>query len=600
MVVGARVPDAVARESTSAPVPSRDALPAADGDVTPVTRSRPLVLGAAWALLSLVVVLVVFGGPGRRVHQSPDEAATATAVTLVATTRLPRLDLDVAPVEGLLRPRLWALVADPADPPGHLTPGYPTVPYLLFGLPRALPLGDWLLLLVPALGLGAAVAALAHHLPAGRRWVAALAPLVAWPATYWWLRPWHNTASMLGLAGLAALAASWHVRRTLPGERAPSSSPAAPRSHLPSAALAAGLAATAAAARPDQVHLLLGATLALVLAVAPRRHDRFAVVGIHAVAAVGWLVAVLAGNVAATGSALTSPNELLDFPDEVRPFSARFPTPWRQLLTIVARRGLPAPDDLAAAAVRYVFAWGPLPVVTVVGLGAVLVVAWRQRRRWRTAAGIAVLLTVVNLVVYAATRVSDADFGGSLGGAGLVHSYARYVVLVHVAIGATVVAVLARTNSRAGPALLAIAALAGGLWLTVPRGDEETLAWLAAQLRQGDALATAVDELAPSDAVVFTLRTDKYVAGVRRVALLQRERPEPGAARVDVAATVANVATLVAAGHPVVLLEVTDAEAAAIDAGLAAHGLALRTERARLPEVRGVPVLPLREVVASG
>ncbi len=539
----------------------------------------PALVGGAWALLALVAMVLVFGGPDQAVHQSPDEAAMARAVRLVEASGRPTEPVAFDDPAGLNHQRIWVR----AD--GATLPAYPPVPMLVQGFARRVPLGDWLLLVLPAAGLGAAVTALGLSLR-DRWWLAGLAPGLAFPATYWWLRPWHNTSQMLGMAGLAALAAAVFVRTRRPW----------------AGVATIALATLAAAFRPDQVHLLLGLSLVAGMVAAREPRERWQWLGAHVVAGIAWVGLNVVGNLATTGAALTSSIDLLEFPDEIRSAGQDLPFPLPQLTIILARRGVPDPAAVVEHVRRYLIAWGPILFLTVPAVTGLAVGAWRTRRRLRTPAVASAWAVTAVLGWYAISRVSSTDFGTKFSGAGMSHSFPRYTALVFVGLAVAAVVGVSRIRmhrtSLVAIGLLAIGAVAGGAYATIDHGDDETLTWLAGHVDDATAYGDALDAQAPADAFVYVWKSDKHVWHVRPVGLIQVEQPGE-AGRVDIVGLAQSSAAALDAGFRPLLTELTTDEARAVQERLADLGLTLATTSIDLPALAGTLQAPVYEVVAG-
>src|SRR4051812_47429912 len=189
----------------------------------------PAILAGIWLALAFGLVLWMWG-LNPLVFPSPDEAVVRYSAQLIGERGHPFLRLPFADPEDLAHPRSWVTLG------GNAVPTYAPVSLYAFGyLLRLGHLGLLLILLLPATAVAAFAAGTAHLLPPGRRWLAFFAPLLAFPASYWLLRPWVNHSPML--AGVAWSFFFWARWRRFGSARA-----------LSWSALCIGMAA---AVRPD-------------------------------------------------------------------------------------------------------------------------------------------------------------------------------------------------------------------------------------------------------------------------------------------------------------------------------------------------------------
>ncbi|MBW3663062.1 MAG: hypothetical protein KY469_08185 [Actinobacteria bacterium] len=540
----------------------------------PTAERTALWVGLLWFVVAFVALIVVWGSPWRLPHQSPDEAAAAHAMQLVADTGRPLLAVPFDDPGGLSHQRLWVRID------GAYTPAYPAGAFYLYGLPRVVPGGAWLLFLLPAAGLAAYAAGTALVLPRSR-WLAALVPLLAFPGTYWVLRPWHNVSAAIALTGLGLLAATWAWRRN--------------RTRWSWATVAAAILASVV--RPDQIHVWFGIALLATLAGVTdrRRAARWTLIHLGAAALAFGLV--MLGNVAVTGDPLTTPIAFLDFPTNIQPAALGLPTPWAELALIVAPRGWPDWSNVATQFGKYGLAFGPMAGVTVAAIVAAGLGLRRLRRDRR-----GLLLAIAGgalLLWFAISRVSATDYGAAFPDPGLSHTYPRYTALVFLAVAVLAVTGVAlvrhRTARGIAAAAVAILALLGAGYAVTAPPNEEGLAWLRGHLRGADRLAHAVDVEAPADAFVYSLRADKHLWGVRPVGLLQVERPAaPG--RIATARVIASLLAAEAAGYRPVVLELIGDEPQVLMELLTPHGLTLR-RTFEPPQLEGVNDAPAWEVV---
>ena len=554
-------------------------MTAVSPDSTPTARGttvRPgwwvaLACGLLWVLVALVLMGWVFGMPTRTVHQSPDEAITSLATERVAEVGRP--EIERFPDDGrLLHPRMWVPVGEhyvPAAAPGSLE---------LYGALRAVPGGVVAIYAVPALGLGAWVAAVALLLPASGRWLALLLPGLAAPATYWLLRPFHNVALELAVVGLGVLAA---VIGHGSGRR-----------RWSVAVLVA--AVVAALVRPDHVHVLLGAAL---LWGWWRHRDRLgAVLAAGGVAVAAWLAGNLAMNLHLTGDALTTPTSLLDFPDEVRGLPSSISGPIRLVLLILLPNLLPSASTLVTQVDKYWVRNGAVAVVVALAAVAVVVLWRRGTPRDRIALGVG----VTGLVVFALSRISATDLGAASAVAQPVHSYPRYTAVAYLVVAVLALVTVGRASGwwrPAGMLVSMVAAVIGTVAVMTPAAAGEGLVWLRGQLHDADRFRDAVVAQLDDDTAIFSPHLDKYLAGQRTVGLLRPERTLPDDPPVFAPAVADAMEAAMGAGLTPVVLGVGDEVMGPLGAELTSRGLCVTPRPLALPEVEGVDVAAPAHVV---
>lgn len=540
----------------------------------PTAERTALAVGLGWFLVAVVALVVIWGSPSRAPHQSPDEAAAAHAMELVADTGRPLLPVAFDDPGGLNHQRLWVRVD------GAYTPAYPAGAFYLYGLPRAVPGGAWLLFLLPAAGLAAYAAATSLVLPR-EHWLGALVPLLGFPGTYWVLRPWHNMSAAVALTGLGLLAAAlaWHRQ-----------------DHRWSWATVVA-AVVASVVRPDQIHLWFGVAFLATLAAQPRERG-LRWTAIHAAGGAFALGLVMVGNVVVTGDPLTTPIAFLDFPTDIQPAALSLPSPWAEVALILAPRGWPDWANVATQFGKYALRFGPMALVTV---GALAAAVYGLRRTDDRRTRLLALGTGALILWFAISRVSATDYGAAFDAPGLSHTYPRYTAFVFLAVAALVVTGVAlirtdRLRRGAAAGALTVGLLGGWYALSAPP-MEEGLTWLRGHLRGADRLAAALDDAAPDDAFVYSLRADKHLWGERPQGLLQVERPDaPG--RIATGAVAASLVAAEAAGYRPVVLELIGDEPQVLDDLLRPEGLRLRRTFS-LPPLDGINDVPAWEVTAD-
>lgn len=424
-------------------------------------------------------------------------------------------------------------------------------------------------------------------------WLGALVPALAFPATYWLLRPWHNVALELALAAYAAVAVALFAtsgRRGL--------------GHL-----ALGLATAAALVRPDHVLLLLGLTVTWLVALdAGGAADRRATAAVRRwmlpvlVAGLAWVVGNVVGNLLTTGAPLVTPVDLLDFPDAVSLAGRDLPTPLRQAVVVVAPQGVPGLELVARQLAKYWLGLGPIAFVVVPGLVAAVVAlasAGTGPRR-RLALGGSLVLLGWHVV----SRVSDTDLGAAADVAGLVHSHPRYTAIGHVVLALVLVTVVSRLPSTtwrrlAGVGLVVVAA-AGAWHVWSAPLHHEGLSALHRHLDRVDAWVAAVEAEVPDGAFVASRFADRYLWADHPVGRFQDERVLRGTLPVAPERLAFTLDAAVDAGLDPHVAELTDAYRLAAADALAERGLALTVVTADLPRVPGIADAPVYRVERGG
>ncbi len=523
-------------------------------------------MAAVWGLAALVVLVYVWGSPERTALQFPDEMSSARGIHLTAETGRPVADVPFEDPSSLNRMRMWA------DVPDGRTAAYPTALPFLYGSLRALPGGAWAIFVLPAMGV-AAMAAAAARLAGDRPWLGAAAPALAFPATYWILRPWVNVSLELALA----MAALWCLVRWWTDDA---------EDRWAYAAVA--LATLAAVVRPDHVHLLLGSTLIWTLARRPRRWPRW--LGVHVLGGLVYVGLVVAGNLATTGEALTTPIDLLAFPEEFRDVGTDLGFPFRELVLVVAPKGIPPLSEIARQLGKYWLRLGPVAPVVVGGLVVAGVLA-RRAVVERRAVAVATTTTLALLIGHTVSRVDPQVWGANLDQPWINHTIPRYTALLYVAFALLIVASVARLAGRrlvAGAAAVAMLAAAGAIYPFLPPVEAD--GWVAHRvvLREADAYARDLAPQLPADAIAYSIRLDRYLWPAVEVGITQVERPLPGAPPIRLEDLPVSFAAALDAGYTPYVFELDPGLAEELAQVLAIQGLALEPTALAVPPVTGI------------
>lgn len=562
----------------------RDQIQAARPDPERIIRPearRALVAGLVWGIALFAALVYVWGTPDRVAFGSPDEALTRRAIDLIAETGFPVLDPPFEDPDGLFKQRLWAVVDNQAVPTHN-----PFQHYLYAAFGRAIPFGEWIVFVLPAVGLGALVSACALML---RRyyWLALLVPGLAFPLTFRFLKPWENMSTAVSLLALAVLFSVIWAR----GAR------------RPWMYLMWICTALAAAVRPDQSYAFLGLVLLAGLAIAAPR-ERLLVWLSGGAAGFFVLGTFFLGNLAVTGDAAVPPAYLLATREGAGVFGKNLDPPFSYFASLFLPTGVPTIEVIRIQISKYWWDMGPIWVLTVgapIGLSLAVRRLFRRRafgRIWALLAGMAVI------GFFLATRVSETNFGASATEPSISHSYPRYVALAYLAATVLVIVAVASVKQRisivAAGSLLTIAALAGFSYLY--QGEVRTSLKDAAPLISSyEEYAEASDKDLPPDAVLYVRFADKFLWSVRPTATLPTE---PGALKEDlqVVTLVSSFREAIESGFRPFVFELTQEEYPMVQGEAAESGL--RLEPRSVGETQTVSELLLRwsvwEVVADG
>lgn len=506
------------------------------------------IAGWGWVTALLVLLVVIYDGPSHVTFVNPDEATSRHAIAQVVERGRPTVDEPFDDPNDLTHQRLWV------TPDGTtFTPAYPaTMPLVMGWADRLVPYGGWLVILLPAVGAGSLVAAVALLLPR-HHWAAALVPALAFPGTYWLLRPWANISALVATAGIAALLfAVWARSR---------------RWWWGVASLVA--AALAAAFRPDEIHVALGLSLLAFAAIARGRALAAWTAG-HVVAGAAVAASVAFGNLLTTGAWLTTAVDLLDLPQPRTPWASTLPAPWNHVMRILGQNGLPDGANFVRQSYKYWVELGPVSLLTALAVPLVattIVVLWRRReRRHATVATLATLL-LVSLYV---TRISRTDLGAMHDHGALIHSLPRYAALTYVGAAVGVVAGVALLRNRILRwgllgAAVALAIAAAAYVAEAPNDREEDVAYLLAEHAELEGLPDRVRRDVGDRAVLYSRTYDRYLWSAAPVGMLQHEgyhlvEGRPDAQFVNVAQLPETLERALDAGFDAYLFQVPSAE----------------------------------------
>ncbi|MEX1255182.1 MAG: hypothetical protein WEE64_12660 [Dehalococcoidia bacterium] len=455
-----------------------------------LTTSRygwAVLAGAVWFVLMFVGMLWLWRDPAPEVFSSPDEAMNRLAAEQIVKTGVPSVELPFDDPEDVAHLRLLVSTGDDAIP---VLP--PMTPYLYAGL-LALPLvGGYLIMLLAAGGAGAFAASVAL-LGARRQWVSLLAPVAAFPALYWLLRPWINMSLFLTLVSGAFLClVLWKHERRLPF------------------LLAMGaLLAVAAAVRPDYTAVTFLLALFFVLLEA-RPNEAPKAVAVLIGSGVLAVLLMFALNAAVSGDPLTFGYEISDqlgLRPGTTPGRQELPTPLAEIYYLFLPNGVPELGQVGTQLWKYWFQMGPIALLTL-SLPIALVLLAPQEAGRRLLYGGAIAFAFLFVV----SRVDAGFFGAPFAEAQFHHSLPRYWSPVYLlaVVPLCVLAMSARSQAVWLGALLVLAVLAvSGAHLVYLSGGPESMTGLRARLQSSESYVDRLDTFLPDDAMVYSAFLDK-------------------------------------------------------------------------------------------
>ncbi|MEI9952573.1 MAG: hypothetical protein WDO74_27230 [Pseudomonadota bacterium] len=465
-----------------------------------------LLIGGVWFVACLSTLLWTWG-LDPFVFPSSDEAVDRYAAWLIEKGRGPFLNVPLPDPEDLLHPRSWITLGDRA------TPTYAPVTFYVFGwLTRLHGFGLVLIAALPASGVAAFAAGTARLLPGGRRWLAVLAPALAFPALYWLLRPWMNISPLLtSICWTVFCWASWRES----GKSA----------WLAGALLSLGYGA---AVRPDYAAYLFVLVLLFSVAASPAQWKL-----IFALVTASGLLALSANlilNRVITGHALKAAYQMsID-----RTFGAEpeHTIPGLGLLrSLLLPMGIPSWEIGSTAFRKYWLAMGPIALLLLGQLALVPLLLKRPRQaRYLQAAAIVIM------AFFALSRMHDDLFGGAMSYGSVHHSVPRYLTPVYLLAALPPLLFLGQCKNRrltiGGSSLVVLLALSGGYELWTSQGA--SFNFLHDFVAKKSAELERVSRKVPEGAAVYTAKDDKWLWSRVRVWII--EDPKASAQSIERAA----------------------------------------------------------------
>jgi hypothetical protein len=481
-----------------------------------LTWSR--VMAAVWFVAAFAGVVFTWG-KDPRTFVSPDEAVNRLAALLTSENGRPFLSLPFTDQEDLAHPRFWVTLGD------HAVPAYSPLAFYLYAALIKVPLiGLWLIPALPASGVAAFTLGTARLLPASRRWLALLSPVLGFPALYWLLRPWMNISLLLVCISWAFLFwVIWH--ESLPGKV---------RTRWLLAAFA--LVGAGAATRPDySAYLVLAA---LLFALAESKGEWKLVMLSSAGALAGAVLLNLLLNWFVTGQPLRAAYQIYvsRLPEDGT--STFLPGLLNSVLTPV---GLRTPREIWGFFVKYALDMRPLGLL-VIGQASLVPLLYPlpRRKRFLYLAAIAVVMCL------AVTRLSDDVWGGKVSAGYVHHSVPRYLTPVYLLASLPPILFLGRgrfgVTTAFGTVLACILAVRSGYEICVHQPD--SLKYLRKGAEKDRQMIRSVTKSVPEHALVYTATYDKVLWSRWRVAQIGEPK-----------ATAASMSRGVAADIPVFVVE---------------------------------------------
>jgi len=452
-----------------------------------------LLIACFWFVICLTTVLWSWG-LDPLVFPSSDEAVVRYAAWQIEKGHGPFLDLPLADPEDLLHPRSWITLGMRA------TPTYAPVSFYVFGwLTRLHGFGLLLISALPASAVGAFAAGIARLLPRGRRWLALLAPALAFPALYWLLRPWMNISPFLASICWTVFAwASW--RET------------GKQGWLVAALFCLGCGA---AVRPDYAAYVFVLVLLFSVAASPGQYKQiFALVIASGVLA---LAPNLLLNRVITGHALQAAYQLsID-----RMFGAEPPhtIPGLGMLrSLLLPMGIPSWEIGSTAFRKYWLDMGPIALIMLGQLALVPLLLKRPRQARYLLAGAALIMAF-----FALSRMHADLFGGSVDYGSVHHSVPRYLSPVYLLAALPPLLFLGQSRNRLltlGGSLIAVAiALSGSYEIWLHQGS--SFSFLHGFVTKKTAELARLSRRIPASAAVYTAKEDKWLWSGMRVFIVE-------------------------------------------------------------------------------
>lgn len=456
--------------------------------------SRLWFIALGWFAFSLWAVLWIWG-LDPLVFPTPDESVVRYAAQLIGDHRPPFLSLPFPDPEDLFHPRGWITIGDRAWP-SYAPVGFYAYGYLL----RLGKAGLVLIAALPASAIAAFSAGVGNLLPRPRQWLAALAPLLAFPAVYWLLRPWANVSPLL--IGCAWCVFCWSRWRTTERAR-----------WLAAAAVALTFAT---GVRPDCAAFAYLAFVPLCLAASPTRWRLIiALVVASGLFAVGLNLAL---NKLITGNPLRAAYQVAVERMWGPNLEPQLPG-LAMLRSVLLPMGIPEWSVFANCFEKYWLRMGPMGLILLGQLSLVpLLRAETRQARLLTAAA------VLALMMFAGSRMHDDLFGAKIKIGEYHHSVPRYLTPVYLLAAVPPLLFVGRARRRwlviVGSVLLVGVAASAGYELAIR--ESASLSYVKGYVSDKEWTLAQAQRRIPPDATVYTLAEDKWLWSAFRVTTISR------------------------------------------------------------------------------
>jgi hypothetical protein len=465
-----------------------------------------LLIASFWFVICLTTVLWSWG-LDPLVFPSSDEAVVRYAAWQIEKGHGPFLDLPLPDPEDLLHPRSWITLGNRA------TPTYAPVSFYVFGwLTRLHGFGLLLISALPAFAVGAFAAGTARLLPRGRRWLAVLAPALAFPALYWLLRPWMNISPFL--ASICWTVFSWASWRET-----------GKNGWLVAALFCLGCGA---AVRPDYAAYVFVLVLLFGVAASPGQWKQ--ILALVIASGVLALTPNLVLNRVITGHALQAAYQVsIDrlFGEE----PAHTIPGLGMLRSLLLPMGIPSWEIGSTAFRKYWLDMGPIAAILLGQLTLVPLLAKRPRQARYLLAG-----AVLIMAFFALSRMHADLFGGSVDYGSVHHSVPRYLTPVYLLAALPPLLFLGQCRNRPltiGGSLIAVAlALSGSYEIWLHQGS--SFSFLHGFVRKKTAELARLSRRIPDSAAVYTAKEDKWLWSGMKIFIV--EEPKPTAQSIERAA----------------------------------------------------------------
>ncbi|MEO7033284.1 MAG: hypothetical protein ABI335_05640 [Polyangiaceae bacterium] len=444
----------------------------------------PAVVGGVWFVLTFGLVMWMWG-LNPLVFPSPDEAVVRYSAQLIGEHGSPILPLHFDDPEDLAHPRSWVTLGSSA------VPTYAPASLYAFGyLMRLGQFGLFLIMVLPATAVGAFAAGTAHLLPPGRRWLAFFAPLLAFPAFYWLVRPWANHSPML--AGVTWSFFFWARWRRFDGLR-----------DLSLSALCIGVAA---AVRPDYAGFLLLAALLASLAASPPQWKRtfilFSVAGVLALGSNLFLNKLLTGH--PLQAAYQVALERQWGPQDAG--ATKIPG-LGILKMLLVPMGWPVPHVAVKAFLKYWVRMGPIAMVLV---GQLTIIPLLRNKSWLARTLYGALFFWCAFFIF--TRLHDDVFGGNVRFGWAEHSVPRYLTPAYLIAAVPPILFLGRCRRALFfPGLVVTLAVASAALYEIGVRQPSSFQYLHDYVPQKQTLLDELRAEIPEHSMVYTVTSDKII-----------------------------------------------------------------------------------------